>query len=75
MLGRRKRKIDMLVTRLAALSAMLIAALLVSANAKFFSVFAQTTEELQVSASFTDKQVAPVEPIEFRFYRPLVKAE
>jgi hypothetical protein len=75
MLGRRKRKIDMLITRLAALSAILIAALLVSANARLFSVFAQTTEELQVSASFTDKQVAPVEPIEFRFNRPLVKAE
>lgn len=75
MLGRRKRKTNMLVARLAALQVFLISALIGSANARLLSVFAQSSGELQVAASFADKEVAADEPIEFRLNRPPDKAE
>jgi len=54
---------------------MLLAALLVCATAGSFGVLSQTSEELQVTASFVDHAVAADEPIEFRLNRLLNKQE
>src|SRR5262245_26403211 len=74
MVVQRKNKTSVLVTR-SACKVFLLAALVVCAGAGSFDVFSHTSESLQVSASFADKQVAADEAIELRLNRPLRKEE
>ena len=75
MLAQRTRETNLVFTRPAILPVLLTAVLLVGSSAKLLGISVQADEELQVSVSFADKQVAPDEPIEFRLNRSVSKGE